>query len=108
MRALKHRRQRYLHKSCNLLFLSPAILILTICHGGCEGGWANAKVVSRFCQEGNTRKTGIDRSRSKKRGRAPDLLMAFSQKSWGGSATGWEGERSRVRGGGTAGRCCFP
>src|SRR5258708_37871772 len=104
MRALKHRRQRYLHKSCNLLFLSPAILILTICHGGCEGGWANAKVVSRFCQEGNTRKTVIDRSRSKKRGRAPVLLMAFSQRSWVGSAKVWKGKASRVRGARTAGR----
>src|SRR5260370_276922 len=59
-----------------------AILILTICHGGCEGGWANAKVVSRFCQEGNTRKTVIDRRRSKKRARAAVLLMALSQRSW--------------------------
>jgi transposase len=59
----------------------PAVLILTICHGGCEGGWANAKIVSRFCQEGKTRKTVIDRSRSKKRPRAPVLLMACSQRS---------------------------
>src|SRR5260370_594717 len=59
-----------------------AILILTVCHGGCEGGWANAKVVSRFCQEGNTRKTVIDRRRSKKRARAAVLLMALSQRSW--------------------------
>src|SRR5260370_15226130 len=59
----------------------PAILILTICHGGCEGGWANAKVVSRFCQEGNTRKTVIDRSRSKKRARAAVLLMGLSQRA---------------------------
>src|SRR5258708_31522506 len=85
-----------------------AILILTICHGGCEGGWANAKVVSRFCQEGNTRKTVIDPSRSKKRARAPVLLMAFSQRSWVSSATVWKVNASRLRAAKTADRCCFP
>src|SRR5258708_38928861 len=85
-----------------------AILILTICHGGCEGGWANAKVVSRFCQEGNTRKTVIDRSRSKKRARAAVLLMALSQRSWVSSATVWKVKASRLRVARTADRCRFP
>src|SRR5260370_30178251 len=85
-----------------------AILILTVCHGGCEGGWANAKVVSRFCQEGNTRKTVIDRSRSKKRARAAVLLMALSQRSWVSSATVWKAKASRLRVARTADRCRFP
>src|SRR5260221_8290349 len=87
---------------------TAAILILTICHGGCEGGGANAKVVSRFCQEGNTRKTGVDRSRSKKRARAAVLLMACSQRSWVSSATVWKVNASRLRVARTADRCCFP
>src|SRR5258708_10166328 len=85
-----------------------AILMLTMCDGGCEGGWANAKVVSRFCQEGNTRKTVIDRSRSKKRARAAVLLMALSQRSWVSSATVWKVKASRLRVARTADRCRFP
>src|SRR5258708_5786647 len=87
---------------------TTAILILTVCHGGCEGGWANAKVVSRFCQEGNTRKTVIDRRRSKKRARAAVLLMALSQRSWVSSATVWKVKASRLRVARTADRCRFP
>jgi hypothetical protein len=59
----------------------PAILILTDYYGGCDGGRANAKVVIRFCQSGKRRKTVIDRRRSKKRLRAPVLLMACNQRS---------------------------
>jgi hypothetical protein len=60
---------------------TTAIVILTDYYGGCDGGRANAKVVIRFCQSEKRRKTVIDRRRSKKRLRAPVLLMACNQRS---------------------------
>src|SRR5260370_37487114 len=60
----------------------PAILILTVCHGVCEGGWADSKVVSRFCQVGYTRDTVVDHIHSEKRVRAASVLMVFHAMSW--------------------------
>src|SRR6516165_6474753 len=70
---------------------AAAILILRTCHGGCDGGWANARVVSRLCQEGKTRKMVIARRCSKNRLLAPAILILRT--CHGGCDGGWANAR---------------